>query len=49
MIRNIKKIQQDIKKKRATNATNGMQLIVNGLLLFKKGMALLIVELFSKK
>ena len=31
MIKNIKKIQQDIKKKKATKATNGMQLIVNGL------------------
>ena len=49
MIKNIKKIQQDIKKKRATNATNGMQLIANGLFLFKKGMGLLIVEIFSKK
>ncbi len=49
MIKNIKKIQQDVKKKRATNATNGMQLMVNGFSLFKKGVALLIAELFSKK
>ena len=49
MIKNIKKIQQDVKKKRATNATNGMQLIVNGMSLFKRGMILLIDEVFTKK
>ena len=49
MIKNIKKIQQDVKKKRATNATNGMQLMVNGMSLFKKGMILLIGEVFTKK
>ena len=49
MIKNIKKIQQDVKKKRVTNATNGMQLIVNGMYLFKRGMILLIGEVFTKK
>ena len=49
MIKNIKRIQQDIKKKRATNATNGMQLMVNGMSLFKRGMVLLIGEVFTKK
>lgn len=49
MIKNIKKIQQDVKKKRATNATNGMQLMVNGMSLFKRGMILLISEVFTKK
>tara|TARA_S200000501_G_scaffold376099_1_gene429954 strand:+ start:2734 stop:2883 length:150 start_codon:yes stop_codon:yes gene_type:complete len=48
MIKNIKKIQLDIKKKKATKATNGMQLIANGLFLFKKGFALLTSELFKK-
>ena len=45
MIKNIKKIQGDIKKKKATKATNGMQLIVNGLSLLKKGFVLLFSEL----
>ena len=49
MIKNIKKIQGDIKKKKATKATNGMQLIVNGLSLLKKGLALVISEIFRKK
>ena len=49
MIKNIKKIQQDVKKKRATNATNGMQLMVNGMSLFKRGLILLIGEVFTKK
>ena len=49
MIKNIKNIQLDVKKKRATNATNGMQLIVNGMSLFKRGMILLIGEVFTKK
>ncbi len=49
MIKNIKRIQQDIKNKRATSATNGMQLIVNGMSLFKKGIFLLFIEVFAKK
>ena len=48
MIKNIKKIQQDIKKKKATNATNGMQLIVNGLSLLKRGFGLVTSEIFKK-
>ena len=48
MIKNIKKIQQDVKKKRATNATNGMQLIANGFSLIKKGFVLLFSELKKK-
>ena len=49
MIKNIKKIQQDVKKKRATNAANGMQLIEKGMSLFKRGMILLLGEVFTKK
>ena len=48
MIENIKKIQKDIKNKKATKATNGMQLIANGLSLSKKGFGLLFAEIFSK-
>ena len=48
MIKNIKKIQQDIKKKKATKATNGMQLIDNGLGLLKKGFGLVPSEIFKK-
>ena len=48
MIKNIKKIQQDIKKKRATKATNGMQLIVNGLGLLKRGFGLVTSEIFKR-
>ncbi|MFL3058053.1 MAG: hypothetical protein ACJZ0Z_01570 [Candidatus Neomarinimicrobiota bacterium] len=49
MIKNIKKIQRDIKKKKATKATNGLQLIANGLSLFKRGLVLLTSEIFRKK
>ena len=48
MIKNIKKIQQDIRKKKATKATNGMQLIVNGLSLLKRGFGLVTSEIFKK-
>ena len=48
MIKNIKKIQQEIKKKEATKATNGMQLIVNGLILLKRGFGLVTSEIFKK-
>ena len=48
MIKNIKKIQRDIKSKKATKATNGMQLIANGLALFKKGFGLVFSEIFKK-
>ena len=48
MIKNIKKIQQDIKKKKATKATNGMQLIINGLGLLKRGFGLGTSEIFKK-
>ena len=48
MIKNIKKIQRDVKKKKATKATNGMQLIANGLFLAKKGFVLLFSELKNK-
>ena len=48
MIKNIKKIQQDIKKKKVTKATNGMQLIVNGLGLLKRGFGLVASEIFKK-
>tara|TARA_Y100001970_G_scaffold223308_1_gene274908 strand:+ start:429 stop:572 length:144 start_codon:yes stop_codon:yes gene_type:complete len=47
MIKNIKKIQRDIKKNRATRATNGLQLILNGFYLFKKGLRLLFEDIFS--
>ena len=37
MIKNIKKIQRDIKSKKATKATNGMQLIAQRHSAIKKG------------
>jgi hypothetical protein len=49
LIKNIKKIQKDIKNKKATKATNGIQLLANGLSLSKKGLGLLFAEIFSKK
>ena len=48
MIKNIKKIQTDIKKKKATKATNGMQLVANGLSLLKRGFGLIVSEIFKK-
>ena len=48
MIKNIKKIQHDIKSKKATKATNGMQLIANGIALLKKGFSLVLFEIFKK-
>tara|TARA_B100001741_G_scaffold267984_1_gene234434 strand:+ start:293 stop:442 length:150 start_codon:yes stop_codon:yes gene_type:complete len=48
MINNIKKIQRDIKSRKATKATNGMQLMANGLALLKKGAGLIIAEVFRK-
>ena len=49
MIKNIRKIQKDVSKKRVTKATNGLQLIANGLSLTKKGFALLLSELKKNK
>ena len=48
MIKNIKKIQRDIKNKKATKATNGMQLIASGIALLKKGFSLVFSEIFKK-
>jgi len=48
VIKNIKKIQRDIKSRKATKATNGMQLLANGLALLKKGVGLIIAEVFRK-
>ncbi len=48
MIKNIKKIQKDISKKKVTKATNGLQLILNGINLFKKGLKLFLSEVFSR-
>jgi len=48
MIKNIKKIQRDIKSRKATKATNGMQLIANGIALLKKGFGLVFSEIFKK-
>jgi hypothetical protein len=48
MINNIKKIQRDIKSRKATKATNGMQLIANGIALLKKGFGLVFSEIFKK-
>ena len=48
MIKNIKKIQRDIKSKKATKATNGMQLIANGIALLKMGFVLVFSEIFKK-
>ena len=48
MIKNIKKIQRDIKSRKVTKATNGMQLIANGIALLKKGFGLVFSEIFKK-
>jgi len=48
VIKNIKKIQRDIKNRKATKATNGMQLIANGLALLKKGFGLVVSEIFKR-
>jgi len=48
MIKNFKKIQRDIKSRKATKATNGMQLIANGLALLKKGFSLVFSEILKK-
>ena len=48
MIKNIKKIQRDIRSRKATKATNGMQLIANGIALLKKGFGLVFSEIFKK-
>ena len=48
MIKNIKKIQRDIKSRKATKATNGMQLVANGLALLKRGFGLIVSEIFKK-
>ena len=48
MIKNIKKIQRDIKSRKATKATNGMQLVANGLSLLKRGFGLIVFEIFKK-
>lgn len=48
MIKNIKKIQRDIKSRKATKATNGMQLMGSGLALLKKGFGLVFSEIFKK-
>ena len=48
MIKNIKKIKRDVKNKKATKATNGMQLIANGSSLLKRGFGLVISEIFKK-
>ena len=48
MIKNNKKIQCDIKSKKATKATIGMQLIANGIALLKKGFGLVFSEIFKK-
>jgi len=48
MIKNIKKIQRDIKSRKATKATNGMQLVANGFGLLKRGFGLIVSEIFKK-
>ncbi len=48
MIKNIKKIQRDIKSRKATKATNGMQLIANGIALLKKGFSLVFSKSLKK-
>jgi hypothetical protein len=48
VIKNIKKIQRDIKNMKATKATNGMQLVANGLALLKRGFGLIVSEIFKK-
>ena len=48
MIKNIKKIKRDVKNKKATKETNGMQLIANGSALLKRGFGLVISEIFKK-
>ena len=48
MNKNIKKIQRDIVGRKATKATNGMQLIANGIALLKKGFGLVFFEFLKK-
>tara|TARA_B100000579_G_scaffold9766_1_gene7269 strand:- start:5673 stop:5819 length:147 start_codon:yes stop_codon:yes gene_type:complete len=48
MIKNIRKIKGDVKKRKATKATNSLQLISNGFYLLKKGFKLLFKEIFSR-
>ncbi len=48
MIKNIKKIQRDIKNRKATKATNCMQLIAIGIAIFKKCFGLVFSEIFKK-
>ena len=48
MIKNIRKIKRDINSRKATKATNGMQLIANGLSLLKRGFGLIVSEIFKK-
>jgi len=48
VIKNIKKIRRDIKSRKATKATNGMQLVANGLSLLKRGFGLIVSEIFKK-
>ena len=48
MIKNIKKIQRDIKSRKATKATNGMQLVATGLSLLKRGFGRIVSEIVKK-
>jgi|TARA_B100000405_G_scaffold118237_1_gene82640 hypothetical protein len=48
VIKNIRKIKRDINSRKATKATNGMQLIANGLSLLKRGFGLIVSEIFKK-
>ena len=48
MIKNIKKIKRDVKNKKATKATNGMQLIANCSALLIRGFSLVISDIFKK-
>ena len=48
MIKNIRKIKRDINSRKATKATNGMQLIANGIAILKKGFGLVFSEISKK-
>tara|TARA_B110000438_G_scaffold274776_1_gene295217 strand:+ start:610 stop:765 length:156 start_codon:yes stop_codon:yes gene_type:complete len=48
LISGLKRVMRDIKKRKVTKGTNGMQLIVNGWGLIKQGLGLITSEIFRK-
>jgi len=49
LISGLKRVLRDVKKKKVTKGTNGMQLIVNGWGLIQKGFELLRKDVQNKK